>query len=185
MQSKIEKIDPDKKYRRVLAASTLAGDSVRNSAGEDLGKLDEIMIDIPSGRVAYAVLSFGGVLGMGNKLFAVPWSALRVDEDEKSFILDVDKTKLEKAPGFDKSNWPNMADTSWGTERPRYYGVPPHVVSAILGQLLLSKPGAFSSFVLSTSRMKLFSSSSTLSALHGTANSLFPMPRTPPKDSTA
>jgi hypothetical protein len=84
------------------------------------------MIDIPSGRVAYAVLSFGGVLGMGNKLFAVPWSALRVDEDEKSFILDVDKTKLEKAPGFDKSNWPNMADTTWGSEVSRYYGVTPY-----------------------------------------------------------
>src|ERR1039457_5887851 len=104
-QEKIKHTDPDKKYRRVLAASTLAGDSVRNAAGEDLGKLDELMIDIPSGRVAYAVLSFGGVLGMGNKLFAVPWSALRVDEDEKFFILDVDKTKLEKAPGFDKSKY--------------------------------------------------------------------------------
>ena len=126
MQNKIKKADPDKKYRRVLAASTLAGDSVRNSAGEDLGKVDQIMIDIPSGRVAYAVLSFGGVLGMGNKLFAVPWSALRVDEDEKSFILDVDKTKLEKAPGFDKSNWPNMADTTWGSEVSRYYGVTPY-----------------------------------------------------------
>src|ERR1035437_7193451 len=122
MQSKIEKTDPDKKYRRVLAASTLAGDSVRNSAGEDLGKLDEIMIDIPSGRVAYAVLSFGGVLRMGNKLFAVPWSALRVDEDKKCFILDVDKTKLDKAPGFDKSKWPDMADTTWGSEVFRDYG---------------------------------------------------------------
>src|ERR1019366_759015 len=126
MQSKIKNADPDKKYRRVLAASTLAGDSVRNSAGEDLGKVDEIMIDIPSGRVGYAVLSFGGVLGMGNKLFAVPWSALRVDEDEKFFILDVDKTKLEKAPGFDKSNWPNMADTTWGSEVFRYYGATPY-----------------------------------------------------------
>src|ERR1017187_2628145 len=72
-QEKIKQTDPDKKYRRVLAASTLAGDSVRNAAGEDLGKLDELMIDIKSGRVAYAVLSFGGVLRMGNKLFAVPW----------------------------------------------------------------------------------------------------------------
>src|SRR5450432_4544107 len=99
MQSKIKKTDPDKKYRRVLAASTLAGDSVRNAAGEDLGKLDELMIDIPSGRVAYAVLSFGGVMRMGNKLFAVPWNALRIDEDEKCFILDVDKSTLESAPG--------------------------------------------------------------------------------------
>lgn len=80
--SKIKKIDPDKKFRRVLAASTLAGDKVRNAVGEDLGKIDEIMIDIPTGRIAYAVLSFGGILRMGNKLFAVPWSALRVDEDE-------------------------------------------------------------------------------------------------------
>src|ERR1039457_5124119 len=96
---KIKQTDPDKKYRRVLAASTLAGDSVRDAAGEDLGRLAELMIDIPSGRVAYAVLSFGGALGMGNKLFAVPWSALKVDEDEKSCSLDVDKTKLDKAPG--------------------------------------------------------------------------------------
>jgi sporulation protein YlmC with PRC-barrel domain len=125
-ESKIKKTDPDKKYRRVLAASTLAGDSVRNSAGEDLGKVDEIMIDIPSGRVAYAVLSFGGVLRMGNKLFAVPWSALRVDEDEKCFILDVDQKTLESAPGFNTDNWPDMADTTWGSEVFRHYGATPY-----------------------------------------------------------
>ena len=125
-QGKIKKTDPDKKYRRVLAASTLAGDQVQNSAGEDLGKVDEIMIDIPAGKVAYAVLSFGGFLGMGNKLFAVPWSALRLDEDKKHFILDVDKKKLENAPGFDKDNWPDMADTSWGTRIFSYYGAEPY-----------------------------------------------------------
>jgi sporulation protein YlmC with PRC-barrel domain len=125
-QSKIKKTDPDKKYRRVLAASTLAGDQVQNSAGEDLGKVDEIMIDIPAGKVAYAVLSFGGFLGMGNKLFAVPWSALKLDEDKKHFILDVDKKKLENAPGFDKDNWPDMADTSWGTRIFSYYGAVPY-----------------------------------------------------------
>src|SRR5438552_680917 len=123
---KIRKNDPDREYRRVLSASTLAGDTVRNAAGEDLGKVDEIMIDIPSGRVAYAVLSFGGVLGVGNKLFAVPWSALTVDEDEKCFILDVDKQTLESAPGFDKDNWPDMADTAWGAEISRYYGASPY-----------------------------------------------------------
>src|ERR1700689_5274512 len=99
--NKIKKTDPDKKFRSVLSASTLAGDSVRNAAGEDLGNIDEIMIDIPSGRVAYAVLSFGGFLGMGDKLFAVPWSALKVDEDEKCFVLDLNKKTLESAPGFD------------------------------------------------------------------------------------
>jgi sporulation protein YlmC with PRC-barrel domain len=124
--SKIKQADPEKRLRRVLSASTLAGDSVRNAAGESLGKVDEIMIDIPSGRVAYAVLSFGGVLNMGNKLFAIPWSALQVDEDEKCFILNVDKATLERAPGFDKSNWPDMADTTWGAEIYHYYGAPPY-----------------------------------------------------------
>jgi len=125
-QDKINKTDLDKRYRRVLSASTLAGDPVQNSAGEDLGKVNEIMIDIPSGKVAYAVLSFGGFLGMGNKLFALPWSALRLDEDKKHFVLGVDKKKLENAPGFDKDNWPDMADTTWGTRIFSYYGVAPY-----------------------------------------------------------
>ena len=125
-ETKIKQTDLNNKYRRVLTASTLAGDTVRNSAGEDLGKVDEIMIDITSGRVAYAVLSFGGFLGMGNKLFAVPWSALKVDEDEKCFILDVNKKTLENAPGFDKDRWPDMADTTWRAAVYSYYGASPY-----------------------------------------------------------
>jgi sporulation protein YlmC with PRC-barrel domain len=125
-ESKIKKTDPDKRLRRVMGATTLAGDSVRNAAGEDLGKVKEIMIDVPTGRVAYAVLSFGGLLNMGNKLFAVPWNVLTLDEDEKEFILDVDKSRLENAPGFDKDHWPNMADPQWGTEIFNYYKVEPY-----------------------------------------------------------
>jgi sporulation protein YlmC with PRC-barrel domain len=125
-QATIKKTDPEKRLRRVLSASTLAGDRVKNSAGEDLGKVHEIMIDIPSGAVAYAVLSFGGFLGMGDKLFALPWGALTLDEDEKCFILDIDKGKLENAPGFDKDNWPDMADHTWGTAIFRYYGTKPY-----------------------------------------------------------
>jgi sporulation protein YlmC with PRC-barrel domain len=121
--SKIKKTDPDNNYRRVLAASTLASDTVRNLAGDDLGTIDEIMIDIPSGRVAYAVLSYGGFLGMGDKLFAVPWSALKVDEDEKCFILNADKETIKGAPGFDKSNWPDMADPNFGRQLTSYYKV--------------------------------------------------------------
>jgi sporulation protein YlmC with PRC-barrel domain len=124
--SKIKKTDSENKYRRVLAASTLTGDKVRNSAGEDLGKVDEIMIDIPSGRVAYAVLSFGGVLGMGNKLFAAPRRAFKVDEDDKCFILDVNKKTLESAPGFDKDAWPDMADTTYRTDVYAYYDADPY-----------------------------------------------------------
>jgi len=84
------------------------------------------MIHIPSGKVAYAVLSFGGVFRIGNKLFAVPWSALKVDEDEQCFILDVDKKTLENAPGFDKDNWPDMADTAWGRQIHGHYGYRPY-----------------------------------------------------------
>jgi sporulation protein YlmC with PRC-barrel domain len=114
------------RFRRVLSASTLAGDHVRNPAGEDLGKLEEIMLDVPTGRIAYAVLSFGGFLGMGNKLFAVPWDALTLDEDKKEFVLNVDKQKLENAPGFDKDNWPDMANKTWGATIYTYYGKQPY-----------------------------------------------------------
>jgi sporulation protein YlmC with PRC-barrel domain len=113
-------------YRRVLSASTLAGDKVRNAAGEDLGKIEELMVDVPSGRVAYAVLSFGGFLGVGNKLFAVPWDALALDQENHEFILNVAKNTLENAPGFDKDNWPDMANASWGAKIYSFYGKTPY-----------------------------------------------------------
>ena len=119
-------IDRGKWTQRVLAADTLAGDKVVNRQKEDLGKIEHLMIDLESGRVAYAVLSFGGFLGMGDKLFAIPWSALTVDTVEKQFILNVDKEFLEHAPGFDKEHWPNMADRVWGAEVTKYYGAKPY-----------------------------------------------------------
>jgi hypothetical protein len=91
-----------------------------------MGKVDEIMIDTPTGRVAYAVLSFGGFLGMSNKLFAIPWDKLSLDEENKRFILNVDKEKLENAPGFDKDNWPDMESTSWRSDLYSYYGSRPY-----------------------------------------------------------
>jgi sporulation protein YlmC with PRC-barrel domain len=115
-----------RQYRRVMSAGTLAGDHVRNSAGEDLGKIEEIMIDVPTGRVAYAVLSFGGFLGMGDKLFALPWDALQLNEAEHEFILNVDKATLENAPGFEKDNWPDMADKNWASQIYGHYGSKPY-----------------------------------------------------------
>ena len=84
------------------------------------------MLDVPAGRVAYAVLSFVGFLGIGNKLFAIPWDMLTVDEDRQCLVLDVDKKTLEDAPGFDKDHWPLMADLSWGSELHRYYNRDPY-----------------------------------------------------------
>lgn len=112
--------------RRVMSASSLMNDRVVNQQGEDLGKIEEFMIDLDSGCIAYAVLSFGGFLGFGDKLFAIPMQALSLDEDRKCFILNVSKEKLEKAQGFDKSNWPDMADPTWATSLYDYYGYEPY-----------------------------------------------------------
>lgn len=116
----------DRTQPRTLSARTMIGDSVVNPQGDDLGRLEEIMIDTGSGRVAYAVLSFGGFLGMGNKLFAVPWQALQLDAENHRFVLDVDKQKLEDAPGFDKDNWPDTADQTWLVGVYEYYGYNPY-----------------------------------------------------------
>ena len=107
---------------RLMGADTLIGDDVYNLKDEDLGDIKEIMLDINSGRIAYAVLSFGGFLGIADKLFAVPWSALRLDTANKRFLLDVDKERLESAPGFNKDDWPDMADATWQNTINSYYG---------------------------------------------------------------
>jgi sporulation protein YlmC with PRC-barrel domain len=114
------------KYPRVLRTKDINGDRVRNAAGEDLGKIEELVIDVNTGRVAYAVLSFGGILKMGNKLFAIPWQALGIDSENKQFILNVDKTRLENATGFDKDNWPDMANPTFGTTVYQHYGYKPY-----------------------------------------------------------
>jgi sporulation protein YlmC with PRC-barrel domain len=108
----------------IFSCAMIAGDSVVNPANEDLGKLEHVMIDIPTGRIAYAVLACGGVFGIGAKLFAVPWGALTLDGDHQHFVLDIDKRRFEKAPGFDKDHWPAMADPAWASQIHDYYGVP-------------------------------------------------------------
>jgi sporulation protein YlmC with PRC-barrel domain len=110
----------------IMDAATLKGDTVVNSSGEDLGKIEAIMLDVTGGRIAYAVLSFGGFLGMGSKHFAVPWSAFTIDAGEKRFILGLSKDRLENAPGFDKDHWPSMADPAWATQVHAYYNVTPY-----------------------------------------------------------
>ena len=109
----------------VMGATTLVGDDVYNHKGENLGDIKEIMLDMGSGKVGYAVLSFGGFLGMGEKLFAVPWEALTLDTKNKRFVLKVEIDRLKDAPGFHKDKWPDMADPSWARELHAYYGTEP------------------------------------------------------------
>lgn len=111
---------------RLMTASTLEGDDIVNGRGEDLGKIEDIMLDVPHGRIAYAVLSFGGFLGMGTKLFAIPWQALKLDPLNHRFVLDVSRERLDNAPGFDKDRWPDWADMNWAAGIHKYYGTKPY-----------------------------------------------------------
>ena len=113
-------------FRRTLGASTLTHDRVVNLAGEDIGRVEELMVDVITGRVAYAVLSFGGILGFGAKLFAMPWSALTVDEPKQRFIANVTREALDKMPGFDRDHWPDLSDLDYANGVYRQWGVTPY-----------------------------------------------------------
>lgn len=110
----------------VMCASTVTGGTVRNMKGQDLGRIEEVMIDLDRGRIAYAVLASGGFLGMAERFYAIPWNALSVDVEQREFILDMEKEQLERAPGFDDDNWPRMADRQWGETIHGYYGRKPY-----------------------------------------------------------
>jgi sporulation protein YlmC with PRC-barrel domain len=112
--------------RQTLSATTLVGDGVRNTDGEDLGKVKDIMIDLDAGMISYAVLDMGGFLGIGNRLFAVPWNSLKIDTDAHELVLDVAKETLDNAPGFDQDNWPDFSDRDWGAAIYRHYGTSPY-----------------------------------------------------------
>jgi sporulation protein YlmC with PRC-barrel domain len=106
---------------RLMGADTLIGNDVYNHSEEKVGDIKEIMLDMSTGKVSYAVLSFGSFLGLGGKLFAVPWNALNLDTVNERFMLNVDKERLENAPGFDSDAWPDMADPTWQESVNSYY----------------------------------------------------------------
>lgn len=110
----------------ILKASDLIGKNVVNPEGKSLGEIKNLAIDAESGRIAYGILSFGGFLGIGDKLFAIPWGALRVGPGGDNFILNVAKEKLEKAPGFDSNKWPDLSNRKTAAELHTYYGITPY-----------------------------------------------------------
>lgn len=116
----------------IFKVRDVLGKQVQNRQGEDLGTIEDIVFDSDAGRISYAVLSFGGFLGMGDKLFAVPWEALTLGDkkgtlvSDKVFILNVDKDRLRDAPGFARDHYPNMADRSFGKDIYDYYGYKPY-----------------------------------------------------------
>ena len=120
-------------YPRVVQVSRMIGNKVVNPSGEVLGNLKELVLDLEEGHIAYAVLSFGGLIGVGDKLFAIPWEALMLNPKDHTFILDVEKEVLQKAPGFDKDHWPDDAhevftlrEAGWLLDLDEYYGYSPY-----------------------------------------------------------
>jgi sporulation protein YlmC with PRC-barrel domain len=110
----------------VMAAATLDGNKVLAADGETVGKVKDIMLDVRSGRIAYVVIASGGFLGVGDRLFAIPWSALTLDTDRACFVLNVDTGRLRNAPGFDERDWPTMVDPGWAASVHEYYGSEPY-----------------------------------------------------------
>lgn len=126
LDSTIRRGDDSGPGPELMGAKTLIGNEVVNATREHVGEIQEIMLETATGRVAYAVMSFGGFLGVGDKLFAVPWTALHLDTGEKCFVLDVDRERLKEAPGFDKDRWPSMGDLDWQRQVHGYYGAQPY-----------------------------------------------------------
>lgn len=118
--------------RHLVSSSSLQSNAVKNAEGDSLGDIKDIMIDVRDGSISYVVLSFGGLLGMGKKYFAVPWQAFKLDQVEKCFRLDISKDRLKDAPGFDHDAWPDMADQTWSKSIHTYYSTRPYETRRML-----------------------------------------------------
>jgi hypothetical protein len=122
MQPIIEARSP-RGHARVIRAAQVQGTAVTNPANEDLGSIRDVVLDKFDGSVRYAVLEFGGFLGLGSKLFALPWELLNYNEAVDAYVIDIDKQVLQRAPGFDSDNWPDMGAVEFDTGLRAYYGL--------------------------------------------------------------
>lgn len=113
-------------FNSPVKASSIIGTSVVNPEGQSLGDIKEVVIDPHTGKVAYSVVAFGGFLSMGEKLFAIPFSAFKYNFDSNEYILDVSKERLAAAPGFDVNHWPMLSDENWNRAVYKYYERPPY-----------------------------------------------------------
>jgi len=106
-------------------ASKVIGTNVEDEGGNKIGDIKDVVLDRKTGQVAYAVVDFGGWLGMGDKYFAVPWKSLKSGTNDR-YVLNVSKDTLKKAPGFDKDHWPDMASENWNRENAQAYNQKPY-----------------------------------------------------------
>lgn len=116
------------KQAQPLRVSELMGMDVRNHENEDLGDIEDLVVDPKTGQIRYAAISMGGFLGLGDELFAVPWNAIKIqreadDDDDFEAVVNIDKQRMENARGFDQDNWPNFADERWQRENDKRYHI--------------------------------------------------------------
>lgn len=115
--------DPHARGNYILSVKhSLIGSRVTNTEDQDLGKIEDIVIDTRTDEVAYAILSLGGFLGIGDKRFAIPWEAIEYRADGRYALLHLDGERLRNSPGFEKDDWPDMTDTQWAERIHSHYG---------------------------------------------------------------
>jgi hypothetical protein len=111
---------------RLIAGAKVSGTLVYNPAGEKLGEIEDVMIDKPTGRIAYAVMSFGGFLGIGGRHHPLPWTALKYDQEIGGYVVNLDRDTLEGAPAYADDEAIAWDDTVWGKRVHDFYSTPPY-----------------------------------------------------------
>lgn len=114
--------DPSHTGGSLIAASKVNGTAVYNTAGEKLGSVYDVMIDKRSGRTEYAIMSFGGFLGIGDSYHPLPWQSLTYDERQGGYVVNIDRSRLEGAPSYSSTESDRWADPGYGREVNGYYG---------------------------------------------------------------
>ena len=115
-----------RKSHSLIASDRVEGTSVRRPNGERIGHIERLMIDKLTGKVSYAILSFGGFLGMGAKLLPLPWARLTYNRDMEAYQLDITEDELRSAPSFLADKDFDWGDRAQEEEMHRHYGVPPY-----------------------------------------------------------
>jgi len=123
-----------------IRASQFVGMNVRDSQNQAIGEVKDVVVDLSSGRVVYTVLASGGVLGIGDKLFAVPMPAYSFSSADHRLSLNVDRTRLQSAPVFDRRDWSSATNPTFVTDVYRYYNVTPYWTGTAVGQAEIREP---------------------------------------------
>jgi hypothetical protein len=110
----------------MISSDKVEGTAVYDRSGEKLGSVHTLMIDKTSGHVTYAVMSFGGFLGIGDRYHPLPWEVLTYDTGQGGYVVDLDRQRLEEAPSYGANEDPNWSDRSWGQRVHDYYGARPY-----------------------------------------------------------